>query len=438
MSSLKFLTLSLFFIFSSTARAGDYDNVYPVSIHIHSDQSSGARPISKIASVAQKQNVGAIIMTDLYHEKYEYGFWPLQGLFKKTIERDSIMKSGPEVYFREMRWAMDQNPGTLVIDGAAVTPFYYWTGSLWPGPLVMNARAKDLLILGLGRPDNYKNLPVVANGRSGFDAYHGDQHAAPYQKLIDEANSRGGLVFWSHPEANEHMAFQDSILGTSIVLETKPYGEMLPATFNYAGFGMFPTDLSQINAPGFVTTASTGGIWDRLLNEHCLGRRNAVWVIGEADYNGTENGIKDLDGILNMVFAEAMTREAILNALASGRLYVIIPARHDRRLLLDRFQVGDLNGHGANAGETSVISGAPQINLKMSFSDGSSQALEILLIRNGEVIHQWNETAPFDLVFQDHGFPEDRKSYYRVIAYSADSPDRLITNPVFAELRRDH
>ena len=142
--------------FPGALRADDYENIYPISIHIHSDLSSGVRPITQIAEIAEKQNVRGIILTDLYEEKYEYGIRPLQGILKKTVLRDSIMKSGPEVYFREIERARTFHPNVLIIDGTAVTPFYYWTGNLWPGPLVLNARARDLLILGLKSPSKYE------------------------------------------------------------------------------------------------------------------------------------------------------------------------------------------------------------------------------------------------------------------------------------------
>ncbi len=37
---------------------------------------------------------------------------------------------------------------------------------------------------------------------SRFDPYHGDQGEAPFQDVIDYARSRGGMVFWAHPESN--------------------------------------------------------------------------------------------------------------------------------------------------------------------------------------------------------------------------------------------
>lgn len=399
------------------------------AIHVHSDFSSGGRSISDIAALAKKQNVEAVIMTDHYLESYEYGFW----IFKKVFERTSIMKSEPQDYLEQIRKAAAAHPGVLLIDGTAVTPFYFWTGSLWKGPLVMNSRAKDLLVLGLGDVEKYRRLPVIQNRLSGFSPYSKNPFEKPYQKFIDDASKTGGLVFWSHPYAQENIRFENVFLDLDIVLETRPYSQSLLETFGYTGFGVYSAELAQISDPALDSSASPGRVWDRVLGQYCRGlRERPVWVIGEVDYNGLQGGNTTLDAILNVVLAPEKSREAVLKSLSEGKLYVVIPSNHEKRLLVDDYAVFDVtSGQKAESGEELKAAGVPVVRLYARFSDNSEGTLQILLIRNGSLIQQWTKTLPFSLDFQDWENTRPGKTYYRVIAYSEQGGDRLLTNPIF-------
>lgn len=400
---------------------------------MHSNFSSGARTISDMARTAKDQNIQAIILTDLYQEHYEYGIVPFQSFIKKNFNRDSIMKHGAGNYLKAIEEAGRDTKEVLLIDGTAATPFYYWSGGILPGPLVMNNRAKDLLVLGLGSEEKYQDLPVTGNKSSRFTPYDGDAFAQPYQKFIDEAKSRGALVFWSHPKANEHIFLHNVVLGLDVYLDTPSYESAMLETFRYNGFGIFPTDLALMTLPDHVSMASPGQIWDQVLQQYCEGKRHEpAWVIGEADYNGFPQGIRDMDGILNMVYAPAVKRNEILSALGKGRLYVTIPASHTERILLDEFSVSSETGVKAGMGETLPVSGMPLIHLRAHLSEEVARDVKILLLRNGEVITQWNETLPFDLQYQDRA-PRTGKSYYRVVLYSETSPHRMVTNPIFLE-----
>jgi hypothetical protein len=416
-------------LISFPARIAQAEETVATAIHVHSDISSGGVPISSIAELAALQNVDAVIMTDLFAEKFEYGF----GIFKKTFERGSILKTGPVKYLSQIEKAGALNPGVLMIDGAAVTPFYYWTGSLRKGPLVLNNRAKDLLVLGLGDPLKYQFMPAIQNGRLDFDIYKGDLYAKPYQKFIDDTVNLGGLVFWSHPQAQERISFNNFFLGFDLLLHTPPYADSLLETKNYTGFGVYSSELAQIHTAS-ETTVSPGGVWDRALRQHCRGQRKPVWAIGEVDYNGLEKGIRDLDAILNMVAVPEKSRESVLKSISEGRVYLIIPASHERRLILEEFTVSDsLSGQKAGAGETLKSNGNPKIRLQVKFSDDAAGNLQMQLLRSGSIIERFTKTIPFSLEYEDIGNSEPGKSYYRVVAYSEESPDRLLTNPIFVD-----
>ena len=247
------------------------DEQVSAAVHVHSSLSSGKRPISEIAGVAEEYGIDAVVITDLLAERYEYGIRPFEKIIKKTVERDSLLKWGVPRYFQEIE-KVNREGRVLMIDGTAVTPFYYWTGNLWPGPLVLNGRAKDFLVIGLGDVKKYENLPVLSNGKSRFTAYDGNQFAEPYQDVIKYVNDEGGLVFWSHPHAHESEQYKGPF-GTQIQLFTGEYGEDMFETFDYTGFGVYSAELAQIDTPEFPGLSSANNRWDRLLMEYCRGRR---------------------------------------------------------------------------------------------------------------------------------------------------------------------
>jgi hypothetical protein len=421
---LKFCLFALICLFSAPAYG---EETVPTSIHIHSTFSSGARSLSEIADLAKKQNVEALIFTDHYNEKYEYGFWFL----KRVYQRPSVAEIGVIQYLESIERAAKSHPELILIDGTAVTPYYYWSGNVWPGPLILKNRAKDLLVLGLGDADHYLHLPVVQNKRLGFSPYQEDAYSEPYQRFIEEVIDEGGLVFWSHPLASEKLRFENVFLSLDIILHTKPYMDALLETQRYTGFGVFSSELAQVNTAA-ETTISIDGMWDKILRQHCRGQREPAYIIGEVDYNGKPNGIQNLDEILTMVIVPKKSKEDILKSIAGGKSYLIIPQNHEKHLILEEFAVFDRTSEKkGEMGKALNIKGIPVIRIKVKYSDGSSGAMQFLLLRNGRKIEHWNKTVPFTLEHEDPENTEPGKSYYRVIAYSEETPDRLLTNPVF-------
>lgn len=403
-----------FFLFLPSLFA---DETFVTAIHMHSQFSSGGQSIPVMAEEAKKQGIDVLFLTDQYYEKYEYGIQPLQGIIKKSYERNSIMKWGAQNYLQQIEQASRETPEVLLIDGTAVTPFYYWSGQLWPGPLMLNDRGKDILLLGLGESKLYENIPIVGNGKSGFDAYHGPQKSKPYQKVIDYAEENHLLVFWSHPGAAEHVGIDQNFLGLRVLLNSRPYADELRNTENYDGFGIFSLELAQIQQPNDESIAKAEGLWDQLLMEYCRGqRKKPIWAIGEVDYNGFPHGIHQYDEILNMVWAPSKTRQAILQSLSQGKLYVTIPASAKSRVLLKDFSI---------QGNT--------VHIQIEMSDEAPIPMNLILIRNRSIIQRWEITLPQDIHFTDSENQKTGTSYYRIIGYSDQNPARLVSNPIFVE-----
>ncbi len=401
------------------------------AVHVHSSRSSGEKSIAEIAKIARNRKIDAVIMTDLLAEDYSYGIGPFRKWMKKTAGRRSIFETGVMSYLQEIEEAGRAVPEVVMIDGAAVTPFYYWTGNVWQGRLVLNDRGKDMLVLGLGDAAGYQNLPVLGTGKSRFSSYQpAPERAMPYQDVINYINARGGkgLVYWSHPLAGERRDF--SLFGFTVSLQSNAVDSELMETGGYTGMGIYAVELSQIMGAETPTYMSPGGKWDRLLMQYSSGRRDRpAWAIGEVDYNGIAGANNDLGAILNVAWAKKDKQE-ILKAFEEGKNYVVIPGKDGRRFVLDDFSAAD-----ENSKERVLMGGilrtarAPVVRFRLAFSDGSRLPANIMLIRNGKVVQAMERNLPYEAEVQDDSL-EEPSAHYRVVAYTEDS-DRLLSNPVF-------
>ncbi|MFH1232038.1 MAG: hypothetical protein V1709_11155, partial [Planctomycetota bacterium] len=268
------------------------------AIHLQTPISGGKRSLNDYIKLAKQHEIGILIITDHDNQRYEYGIWPFRWLIKKTFEETSVLKYGIEKYFPLLKQAGSSSDDVLIIDGVESMPFYYWEGSYFQKNLSLNDRGKHLLVIGLNDVNAYKNLPLVANGKSRFNQYNSSQGYAPYQDLINYVNSKGGLVFWSHPEARE------SKLIRGIKVNTLAYPEAIEATTNYTGFGIFWEGYQKIGLPN--------GIWDNVLKEYCDGRRSKpVWAIGELD----DYGEKDISRLLTVLLLKQKSYQTAIDAL---------------------------------------------------------------------------------------------------------------------------
>lgn len=389
-------------------------------IHVHSTVSSGYLSIEDYSRLAKEKGIDAVVITDNALDRYEYGLWPFRRILKKVVEKGSILRYGANNYLGLIEKANKVNKDVIIIDGAQLNPFYFWTGSVFRGNLTLNNRNKDMLVIGLSDSKAYEHLPLVGNRRAGFDQYHGEKYTGPYQDLIDYVNQRGSLIFWSHPEIEEN------ILVSGVRLITIPYSYELLGTEGYTGFGIF--------AEGYNTIGRPQGLWDRLLTEYCVGKRkNPIWAIGELEYGGEEN--KDLDDAINMLYVKRINREGVSEALKSGRFYVATKASPKIHLTLDEFFVSDeLTGRTAVMGETLASTSIPVVRIKLSHEKFINEGISVKLIKNNQVIKEYNGIGSVEVEFKDEFVRPDELVYYRLDVIS-ESSSRLISNPIFFKRR---
>ncbi|MFQ5658442.1 MAG: hypothetical protein ACE5G5_12945, partial [Candidatus Methylomirabilales bacterium] len=253
----------------------------------------------------------------------------------------------------------------------------------------------------------------------GLHPYRGDLGIGPYQRVIDSVEKRGGMVFWSFPEAGDRRQQAFRPFGTVAIL-TEPHPEVLLHSTGYTGFGA----LYQDN----VTFTEPGGEWDQLLLEYADGRRSRpAWGLGELGYHGPP---KSLGDVLTVFLASERSKEAILEALKLGRYYSVQP-KPDYRLVLEDFSIGQngtrewtpMGGELEAGGE-----GPLSIRLRISASDNRKVAFAVRLIRSGSLLHVVQGKTPFtetvDVTPPDRG----RREFFRI---EIVKPHHLLSNPIF-------
>ena len=452
--------------------AADYRQLSGV-IHLHTSYSSGRYSLQELVEKARQKQIEILIPTDHDLVVMEYGLFPLRNLIKKREERPSIIKRGPEVYLAEIQRLNQTQNDVMILPGAQSSPFYYWTGHPLKKNLTAHDYRKELLLIGMQKPEDYLQLPLLHNGfstryvlqqlpqaivfviafciglylvmqkgrlravgviiavisllllvdqhpfkSSRYDPYSGSKGVAPYQETIDYVRQRDGLVFWAHPESR--YAAEGVSLGP-VTLKTRPYPDDLAAASNYTGFSAVYGDTT--------TAADPGRHWDQLLMQYCRSERDRpVWAIAGADFHVEKKGVA-LDTFQTVFLVQQKSMAAVMDALARGQIYAVRKGSGPR-LRLEYFRVKDTaNGSAARMGEEISVAGPPIVEGVISVQDGGRHPVEVTVIRGGKIWQQFDGSTPLAFEFVDRGKTAP-KTYYRTVV-NGRGIGKLLSNPVF-------
>jgi hypothetical protein len=478
MQFCKIITLSAilvaFFFTGETTFAGEFAQL-PGVVHVHSKYSSGRYSIEELVARAEAKNIEVLVLTDNAQVVMEYGLFPFRSLIKKREERNSVLLAGPDNYLSEIKRMNTRQQSVLIIPGVQSSPFYYWRGDPFKRGLTAHNFRKELLLIGLSSPDDYYGLPLLHGGfstryaadlmprfiiffaglllavyliyqkgrmrigglviallsialmvnhhpfkSSRYDPYHGDQGTAPFQEVIDYVGSRGGLVFWAHPESNYS---KNGVRLGPIRMVTEHYSEDLIGSTNYTGFAAIYGDSS--------IAADAGRHWDRILMDYCRGgRAGPVWAIAESDFHEEQKGF-ELDMFQTIFLVKNKRHAEVLQALERGRIYAVHKTA-TMRLSLDQFRIKDMTtGRAAIMGEELSINGSPIIESRISASDGGHYPVTVSVVRAGKQNWSFAGRTPLDF----HLVDKDRwngKIFYR-LEVQGKSAGRLLSNPIFVK-----
>ncbi len=455
----------------SAAQADEPYFSCPGVIHIHTTFSSGVDSLSSLAEEGRKHGLGYLITTDHDLVVMEYGMPPLRNIIKKREELPSIIQGGAQVFKKPGK--QSANKDLVLIPGAQSSPYYYWTGNIFQKSLTAHDYRKEILLIGMSDPEFFDNLPVLHNAPvfslslsrvpdlllplagvllsltvilltprltagwvlfavslllllnsrpfspSRFTPYDGRQGNAPFQELIDYADSKGVLTFWAHPESKFD---KDGERYGPIILKTESSVRNLLATDRYTGFSALYGDVSTIHRPG--------GEWDQVLDRYCTGKRQRpVWAIAEGDFHGARQS-DPLDTFLTIAWVKSATREGILDAIAKGRCYGIHQEK-GKGLRLESFEVKAPSGKSAWSGETLTTREDPVVTAQITMSDAGSIPVKVTIVRGGAVWKEIEGITPLPISIPDT-LGEVEKTYYRLEVQAAPS-FILLSNPIFVQ-----
>lgn len=469
---------SMVLLINNLSLADEYIQV-PGLIDLRTDFSDGAHTLDFLIKLAKKRGFNVLFITDHDREALEYGIWPFQNILKKRVEERSINKGGPENYLNMLRLASKKFPEIILIPGAESSPFYYWKGHYFTKNLTVYDWEKHLLIFGFEKPEDYRELPILHNGystkylssipsgffisfiplilslfmikrkkiirylgiaillisllllfnnhpfrSSPFDQYHGSQGISPYQILIDYVNSRGGMIFWNHPETKSGQGR----LG-SIYRETPPYPQVLTESNNYTGFAAIYGES--------ITVTEPGNIWDKVLGEYCSGKREKpVWGISTADFHKEGAAGEKLGNFPTVFLVRNKTKKDILDALKKGRMYSCRGDIDSPRLVLEEFSISDpKTAQTGVMGDEIFSKDYPRINVLISTtSPEEANYTTVRIIRSGKLLKTLSGETPLRINFQDEFMDPGKKIFYRVDV-TDKKRRRLVSNPIFVKFQ---
>ena len=89
--------LIAFFLFTGTATAAEYSQLAGI-VNVHTTASSGLYSMEALTTMAREMGLDVLVLTDHDLVLMEYGIFPFRNLIKKRMERNSILRFGPEKY----------------------------------------------------------------------------------------------------------------------------------------------------------------------------------------------------------------------------------------------------------------------------------------------------------------------------------------------------
>ena len=456
----------------------------PSVLHLHSDLSTGDFSLERLTAMAEQQNIGALLLTENFLLRIEYGLPPFRALTRAIRSERSVLDLGIDRYLERVRQARAANPRVLIVPGVEVLPHYYWTGSPLALDMTVHATQKNLLVFGLDEAA-LRALPVAGNKFAGFgwssvlDALpavlvvpgvymlvrtrrglrrvgravvvvtrrrwvagaalcgvavlavvrgwpFAEGAYSPYRDL-GLAPHQDVIDYVDHRGGLTVWSFPEArdagerwVGPVKVSWQTPPHPDDLMRAARYTGFGAVYEDTTRVDRPGES--------WDRLLGEFAAGDRSRpAWAVGESGFHGFTAG-KTLGKIRTVFLVEDRTERAVLDALRRGRFYAV-EQEADGELTLAEFALragGDvaISGDFARAAEATPIEIA--IAVEAAAGTAGPREMRVTLVRNGAVVRVWVGPPPFRTVYRDvfDGAP----SFYRL---DVRGPGHLLSNPIF-------
>lgn len=458
----------------------------PAVIHIHSDVSTGELPLEDLARMAEEQGIEALLLSENYLLRIEYGLPPFRALTRATWQERSVLQAGIERYLAQVDEVRRAHPRVLILPGVEVIPHYFWTGSPLALSLDLHNTQKNLLVFGVSDPEALGRLPVTGNRVEPRYRAQSLLDAAPallaipglVLLLIKRPRRRrlgravivvqgrswvaGGVLVavgvialvrgwpfrldhyppWQDFGEAPYQTLIDHVerLGGATVWsfpEAADFGEQRvgPVQVNLETQPYPDTLLKTFRYTAFgavyeqaTRVADPGGLWDRLLLQFAAGERSRpAWALAESGFHELGSG-KRLGPVQTVFLTADKTEAGVLEALRQGRLYALHRTREAELVLAEFFIAA--GEEAAGVGDVLHLTpGTPiEVHVAIGASAGPPQPVRVTLVRNGAIQEAWAAQTPFRTVLRAtfDGAP----LFFRVDA-RGHPPLRLLTGPIF-------
>lgn len=438
--------------------------------------SDGADSVYDLTKRAEELGLDSIVINDHLLFEIEYGIFPFQHLLKYKKKLSSLQVTGVQNYFEEIKKVQEQIPGVIIIPGLEVSPFYWWSKSLFNGSITANHWEYHIGIMGMENPEVISNIPVVHNHftippakekliRFGilflaliisftckviyrdsklfgflvfvnlllvinYFPFAGPEiniyskpldDIKPYQKVIDYIKDHGGISVWHHMEAINGIGKKGNIN-----IYTPKHPEDLLKTNGFIAFQGQYEDTIHVTDPGRE--------WDQTLMKYITGKREAPpWSLGGSDYHGVSKGGPTLWGIKNIYWVKKKSKKEIMAAMRAGRFYSVRQGK-DYRLILDKFSLSSPGlKKEAISGETININGQLIVKIRISASNKKQENGTLTIIQNGNVVIEKKFTTPFE---DDFAFTSIKKEVDN-IGSKYNTIDDVGLNPLIDQIPKE-
>jgi hypothetical protein len=454
-------------------------------LHVHSELSTGDFTLEALVGLAERQGIGALLLSENYRLRIEYGLPPFRALTRVTREARSV-DDAFERYLSRVAEVRRRLPHVLLVPGLELMPHYYWTGSPAALDLTVHDLQKNILIFGVTDPAAVRTLPLPGHARgAGFTVQSAvdalpvllvvpgaallarrrsvRRHLGRGVAVVEDRRAwiRGGLLCLVAGAALVRgWPFVGDRFPTWEPAGTAPYQELIDRVDALGGISLwsFPEardlgeqyygpvrvgwrtepygdDLlktSRYTAFGALyedtsTFERPGGGWDRVLTEYARGeRRRPAWAVAESGFHGLTAG-KQVGPLQTVFLVEERSEAGVLDALRRGRMYAV-QRTPEVGLDLASFSAS-ADGVTAGAGDTlRAPAGTPiELAVTVEASDGRAHDVRLAIVRNGVVAVLERGATPFRTVHREtsDGTPLVLRAEAR------GDRQRLLSNPIF-------
>ena len=454
-------------------------------LHVHSELTTGDFTLEELVGLADRQGIGALLLSENYLLRVSYGLPPFRALTRLTREERSV-GDAPERYLSRVAEVQRRLPHVLLVPGVEVMPHYHWTGSPLVLDLTVHNLQKNILVFGVRDPAALRSLPVPGSGQGGGYTVHSVADALPVVLLVPglalllrrrpvrRRLGRGAVVVvrrraWGLGGVLCLVGLAALVRGWPFVTDryptwrdagVAPYQAFIDRVDELGGISVWsfpeardvgeqhygPVHVGWLTEPyaddllrtfrytafGAVyedtsTFERPGGGWDRVLAEYARGERSRpAWAMAESGFHNLTAG-KQVGPLQTVFLVEERSEAGVLDALRRGRMYAV------QRTPEVGFDLTHFALRGGSvvvgAGETlQAPAGTPiELSVAVEASDGRPHDARVAIIRNGAVLVHERSATPLRAVYRE--ITDGTPLVLRVEARG--SQQRLLSNPIF-------